>query len=155
MGCSLFKHLKLTSNCRFTCAYIQYWTLFCYQLYVHVLSVCVDVLPGQGCVCLCVHMFSWDYLFEVSKVMPALQVRHHGNGSDESGPASGWGLRMCVRVCVCWWFVHGHPVFLKKVWQICVCVYVCVCRVGFVKIDLYVIMLDMRLDWTLMIWKVI
>ncbi len=140
------------------------------------MSVCVDVLRGQGCVCLCVHMFSWDYLFEVSKVMPALQVRHHGNGSDESGPASGWGcvcvcvcVCVCMRLCVCvdGLHVHGHPVLWKQVWQIslyvCVCVCVCVCpcvracvrACVFVCVDLYVIMLDVRLNWTLIIWKVI
>ncbi len=132
--CSLFKHLKLTSNRRFTWAYIQYWTLFCYHLYVHVMSVCVDVLRGQGCVCLCVHMFSWDYLFEVSKVMPALQVRHHGNGSDESGPASGWGC-VCVCVCVCMCLCMCVDSLYMDIRfcgsrfdrSLCVCVCVCVC----------------------------
>lgn len=70
-------------------------------------------------------------------MMPALQVRHHGNGSDESGPDGGWGLRMCVCVDGLYMDIQFCGGSLTDL---------CVCSVGFAKIDLYVIMLDMRLD---------
>lgn len=66
---------------------------------------------------LCVHMFSWDYLCDLWYLRWCLLSRscHHSNGSGESGPDSGWRLRIPVQfsVYVCIYgrgFVCGHSV---------------------------------------------
>ncbi len=55
-------------------------------------------------------------------------------------------LCVCVCVCVCVLMVCTWTSSFFEEGLTDLCVYVCVCRVGFGKIDLYVIMLDMRLD---------